>query len=87
MTKEEDNIAFNQWLKDHGHNFPGMPKNALYQVYRSMDEENKREFLEEALSKKFVDRYGECLTIEDSRSEHTVFEGTEEECENYIESM
>ena len=42
---------------------------------------------EEVLSKKFVDRHGECLTIEDSRSDHTVFEGTEEECENYIESM
>ena len=52
MTKEEDKIAFEQWLKDHGHNFPMMPKYALYQVYRSMDEENKREFLEEALGSK-----------------------------------
>lgn len=70
MTKEEDNIAFNQWLKDHGHNFPGMPKNALYQVYRSMDEANKREFLEEAINKKFVDRHGECLTDFCSKDNH-----------------
>lgn len=52
MTEKEDKIAFEQWLKDHGHNFPGMPKYALYQVYRSMDEENKREFLEEAMMSK-----------------------------------
>lgn len=48
MTEEEDKIAFNQWLKDHGHNFPGMSKDTLYYVYRSMDLENKLEFLEEA---------------------------------------
>lgn len=48
MTEEEDKIAFEQWLKDHGHNFPGMKKDTLYYVYRSMDEKNKREFLEEA---------------------------------------
>ena len=55
MNEEEDKIAFNQWLKDHGHHFPGMKKDTLYYVYRSMDEENKREFLEEALrSKKWV---------------------------------
>lgn len=48
MTDAEDQIAFNQWLKDHGHNFPGMPKDTLYYVYRSMDLANKLEFLEEA---------------------------------------
>ena len=48
MTEEEDKIAFNQWVKDWGHHFPGMPKDALYYIYRSMDEENKLEFLEEA---------------------------------------
>jgi len=53
MTKAEDNIAFNQWIKDHGHHFPGMKKDTLYYVYRSMDEENKREFLEEAGYVKF----------------------------------
>lgn len=52
MTEEEDKIAFEQWIKDHGHNFPGMNKDTLYYVYRSMDEENKREFLEEALRSK-----------------------------------
>ena len=52
MTEEEDKIAFNQWFKDWGHEFPGMPKDTLYYVYRSMDEENKREFLEEALRSK-----------------------------------
>ena len=52
MNEEEDKIAFNQWLKDHGHHFPGMKKDTLYYVYRSMDEENKREFLEEALRSK-----------------------------------
>jgi len=48
MTEEEDKIAFEQWIKDHGHHFPGMKKDTLYYIYRSMDEENKREFLEEA---------------------------------------
>ena len=47
MTDEEEKIAFEQWLKDWGHNFPGIPKSSLYYVYRSMDEENRREFLEE----------------------------------------
>ena len=41
MTEEEDKIAFEQWLKDHGHHFPGMKKDTLYYVYRSMDEEIK----------------------------------------------
>lgn len=50
MTEEEDKIAFEQWLKDWGYkSFPAMPKSALYYVYRTMDEENKREFLEEAI--------------------------------------
>lgn len=48
MTDKEDKIAFNQWIKDWGSHFPNMPKDTLYYVYRSMDEENKREFLEEA---------------------------------------
>ncbi len=26
MTEKEDKIAFEQWLKDHGHNFPPMLK-------------------------------------------------------------
>lgn len=52
MTEEEDKIAFNQWYKDWGHEFPGMKKDTLYYVYRSMDEKNKREFLEEALRSK-----------------------------------
>ena len=53
MTDEEDKIAFEQWLKDWGYkSFPTMPKSTLYYVYRSMDEENKREFLEEARSRK-----------------------------------
>lgn len=56
MTNEEDKIAFNQWFKDHGHNFPGMKKDTLYYVYRSMDEENKREFLEEAREGKKNDK-------------------------------
>lgn len=48
MTDEEENIAFNQWVKDWGSNFPNMPRKALYQVYRSMDKENRLEFLAEA---------------------------------------
>ena len=51
MTEEEDKIAFNQWYKDWGHKFPGMKKDTLYYVYRSMDEANKLEFLEEARRK------------------------------------
>lgn len=48
MTKEEEQIAFNQWLKDWGDNFNGMPKKALWQIYRSMDLSNRLEFLQEA---------------------------------------
>lgn len=48
MTEEEEQIAFNQWVKDWGGNFPNMSRKALYQVYRSMDEENRLEFLQEA---------------------------------------
>ena len=48
MTKEEEQIAFKQWCKDWGDNFKGMPKNVLWQIYRSMDLENRKEFLEES---------------------------------------
>lgn len=48
MTEEEEQIAFNQWIKDWGDNFKGMPRSALWYVYRSMDLENRKEFLEEA---------------------------------------
>ena len=52
MTDEEEKIAFEQWLKDWGDNFPNMPKkNTLWYVYRSMDEDNRIEFLEEARRK------------------------------------
>lgn len=48
MTDEEEKIAFEQWVKDWGSN---MPKDTLWYVYRSMDEENRNEFLEEARRK------------------------------------
>lgn len=48
MTDEEEQIAFKQWIKDWGNNFKGMPKKALWQIYISMDLENRKEFLEEA---------------------------------------
>lgn len=48
MTDEEEQIAFNQWLKDWDEHFRGMPKSSLLYVYRSMDEANRQEFLEEA---------------------------------------
>lgn len=48
MTDEEEGIAFEQWKKDWGHNFKGMSSYALFQVYRSMDLDNRMEFLEEA---------------------------------------
>lgn len=48
MTDKEEKIAFEQWLKDWRDYFPLMAKSALYRVYRSMDESNRREFLEEA---------------------------------------
>ena len=51
MTEEEEQIAFNQWVKDWEDNFKGMPKSALWQIYRSMDFENRKEFLEEARRK------------------------------------
>ena len=35
-----------------GHQFLGMKKDTSYYIYRSMDEENKLEFLEEARRKK-----------------------------------
>lgn len=47
MTKEEEQFAFKQWLKDWGNQFPGMSKDALFQVYRSMDLDCRKEFLEE----------------------------------------
>ena len=59
-------------------------KELIYKVHFSRI---SGKIFEETTDKKFVDRHGECLTIEDSRSDHTVFEGTEEECENYIEGM
>ena len=48
MTDEEEQIAFEQWIKDWGDHFKGMDKNTLWYVYRSMDLENRKEFLEEA---------------------------------------
>lgn len=51
MTDEEEKIAFEQWVKDWGDHFPNMPKDTLWYVYRSMDEENRIEFLEEARRK------------------------------------
>jgi hypothetical protein len=51
MTEEEEQIAFKQWGKDWGDNFKGMPKNALWQIYRNMDLENRKEFLEESKEK------------------------------------
>lgn len=51
MTDKEEKIAFEQWVKDWGDNFPNMPKDALWYVYRSMDEKNRIEFLEEAKRK------------------------------------
>lgn len=51
MADEEEQIAFNQWLIDWGDNFKGMPKDTLWYVYRSMDLENRKEFLEEARRK------------------------------------
>ena len=52
MTDEEEQIAFKQWCKDWGDNFKGMPKSVLWQIYRSMDLENRKEFLEESKEKK-----------------------------------
>lgn len=51
MTDKEEQIAFKQWIKDCGNNFKGMSRNVLWQIYRSMDLENRKEFLEEARSK------------------------------------
>lgn len=49
MTDEEEKIAFEQWLKDYwGDNLSPMLRSGLYFVYRSMNESNRREFLEEA---------------------------------------
>lgn len=48
MTDKEEKIAFEQWLKDWGDNIPNMPKDTLWFVYRSMDEQNRKEFLEKA---------------------------------------
>ena len=48
MTDKEELIAFKQWIKDWGNRFSNMPKDTLWYVYRSMDEDNRIEFLEEA---------------------------------------
>lgn len=52
MTDEEEQIAFKQWVEDWGDQFDGMNKYLLWYVYRSMDLENRKEFLEEARSKR-----------------------------------
>lgn len=49
MTDKEEQIAFKKWIKDWGEHFKGMSKDALWYIYRSMDEENRLEFLKEAL--------------------------------------
>lgn len=48
MTEEEEQIAFRQWMKDWGSQFNGLPQNALWQIYISMDLSNRLEFLQEA---------------------------------------
>lgn len=48
MTDEEEGIAFEQWKKDWGHNFPGVSNCALFSIYRSMDLDCRLEFLEES---------------------------------------
>lgn len=48
MTDKEEQIAFKQWVKDWGYMFGTMSKESLWLVYRSMDEENRKEFLDEA---------------------------------------
>jgi hypothetical protein len=48
MTDKEEQIAFEQWIKDWGDRFSNMPKDTLWYIYRSMDEDNRIEFLEEA---------------------------------------
>ena len=48
MTDKEEQIAFEQWIKDWGDHFKGIGKDTLWYIYRSMDEENRKEFLEEA---------------------------------------
>lgn len=55
MTDKEEQIAFEQWIEDHGQYIKGISKDALWQVYRSMDEENRLEFLEKA--KKAYEEY------------------------------
>lgn len=52
MTDEEEQIAFKQWVEDWGDQFPGASKEVLWSIYRSMDLENRKEFLEEARRKR-----------------------------------
>lgn len=52
MTDEEEQIAFKQWVEDWGDQFPATSKKVLWSIYRSMDLENRKEFLEEARSKR-----------------------------------
>ena len=48
MTEEEEKTAFEQWVNDWGDNFPNMPKDTLWFVFRSMDEQNRKEFFKKA---------------------------------------
>lgn len=48
MTDSEECIAFVQYKKDWGNQFPGLSDTGLFRIYRSMDLENRLEFLEEA---------------------------------------
>lgn len=52
------------------------------------DEEKGEEIYKDLYERRmYVHRHGECLTIEEDDSEHSVFSGSQKECEDYIENM
>lgn len=52
------------------------------------DEEKGEEIYKDLYERRmYVHQHGECFTIEEDDSEHNVFSGSQEECENYIENM
>ena len=73
MTNTEECIAFVQFKKDWGNQFPGLSNKGLFGIYRSMDLENRLEFLEEAkrsgnyntMSKILKELKQECLSQEE----------------------
>ena len=85
ILKKALNLYVN-WADECGvawDNFPDMTEK-WYKVVEEKGEEIYKDLYERRM---YVHRHGECLTIEEDDSEYSVFSGSQEECEDYIENM